>query len=735
MYKNLHEEQLHVIRSSSKGGVLFYTTLPTEQHEVFKIAGKGLYAWVNKSQFDLMKFDGRDTIKFGQYGSYAENGMTPQDTIASYSGTSVEAKVILWAHKFTEDELAIALPYDVEKIIQTKLGGIVEDGSSTEVFNTSVEEIKKCFSEVLYKTDTKESYGLRIRQKEAVDQMIKCYNEGIMDFLLGAIMRYGKNFTVLNAFKQIAKPGDVMLVLTNKPGVFESLEKDINCHIYFNNWNYIKLKDQKSKADLVLDSTKITVVAVSKQLADNLVSGDDTKAFLTNTKFKMTMFDECHSGTDTNNFNELLKLITADFKVWASGTAYRVNAVRGFDKANSYFYGYPEQQEDKKADIDPTAVTVECYIPAIHDSIRTNPNFNDEEQFSLTKLFATSREGKLIFGGEVRSFLADVLGTSMRKHRYSPYRVCEGNINHSVWMLPDNVKAIEQVAMIVKELLPNVGVIVATGNNAKEISEVHNAIRSNEQTITLTCKRFIEGTTVPEWTGIFIMSDTESVEKYFQFAFRGCTPMNGKDKAYMFDFAPDRALQMVFEIANAQAISNDDTEVSTYVRNWFDNYNVFRASEGPEFEKVQVEDVMTLISSGDYRAATLLKSYNKYLNFENVESVLNEFANGGETKIIIRTNVHTNGMDTGANYTAEGSSAEERESVVDMFKQAVENIASIIAALPSVSYLTDLKTVEQIASNCSDSLLLESTGVNKRLFNLLLDRKIINTRIINNYLI
>ena len=86
------------------------------------------------------------------------------------------------------------------------------------------------------------------------------------------------------------------------------------------------------------------------------------------------------------------------------------------------------------------------------------------------------------------------------------------------------------------------------------------------KTITLTCGKLMTGVTVPAWSGIFMLSNTQSPEKYFQAAFRvqnpnkvmekdpysndGKTSKILKKECYIFDFHPNRALKLVVEISS-----------------------------------------------------------------------------------------------------------------------------------------------------------------------------------------
>jgi hypothetical protein len=51
-------------------------------------------------------------------------------------------------------------------------------------------------------------------------------SSGSRDFLLGAVMRFGKNFTYLADCLDYVPYNGNILVLTNRPKVFSSLKKD-----------------------------------------------------------------------------------------------------------------------------------------------------------------------------------------------------------------------------------------------------------------------------------------------------------------------------------------------------------------------------------------------------------------------------------------------------------------------------------------------------------------------------
>jgi len=472
-----NKQKLIGILKNHQNGYNIMTTLPTGKLDVFRKKGKGLYAWVTESQYKLMLLYPKKLhpIKFGQFGTNSEFGTTPQETIDSYTWIN-EPVVILWVLHFGDDELKVGTPYDIEQKVNTQIGEQILNGKGTETFMTSLDIIIKKVSLELYNdSDRLWTYSPRKRQLEFIDKFISHRLNGNTQFLLGAIMRYGKNFAWLTSnyhlLKQgFLKKGDVLMVLTAKPGVFDTLRNDIKNHIYFNDFDYLLLKDTTDGDKITLNPDKVTIIAVSTQLAQNK-KRKKTINFLKSLTFRDVFIDECHSGTDTKNFNDLVEALPIEHKTFVSGTPYKTIVSRGFTPLNSYFYGYIEQQIDKKIDIENgienDSVTLKTFIPQVSDKYKNNPNYTDEEQFTITKLLSTNDDGTFVFGGDAYDFLSDILGKSNNKSKYSPFRFCEGNLNHTAWLLPNSVATVKAVGKAINEIAPEYKVIVASGDETK----------------------------------------------------------------------------------------------------------------------------------------------------------------------------------------------------------------------------------------------------------------------------
>jgi hypothetical protein len=345
-------------------------------------------------------------------------------------------------------------------------------------------------------------------------------------------------------------------------------------------------------------------------------------------------------------------------------------------------------------------------------------------------------DDRFVFGGELREFLKEVLGKASTKSKFSPMRICEGKLDHTTWLLPANVKMITALSVLIEEIAPEYKVLNATGNNVKSITKVHDAIRKYDKTITLTNMRFIEGTTVPEWTGAFVMSDTESVEKYFQFIFRAASPAKGKDKAFVFDFDPERNFNMTFEMANAHAINNNNTDSQEAIREWLDFMNVFRAGEGPAFKKLEVGDVLQKIQSSNYTSASLIKNAAKYINVDKLDQSTIELLSGvsASTKVTITTKMAENGLTKGKSYNQTRTNTNSEPADINEIAESMKKIATISASFPLVSWLSQSTTVEGILEGVSDDTFVDIMGVPKNTVRQLISSNSIDVRFINLYL-
>ena len=759
----MKDNQLYILKRKNNDGNTLVTAFQKDR-DPFKVMGQGLYAWVYRRAYDNMLEEARRVggdieevtgqIKFGQYGANAASGSFPHETIDSYVGTTTDEIVILWAKRLSDKEIeANGSALQVEQVVNKRIGLKNDKGRSTEVFNTKISTIKTETNNVLYGISKKESYKPRPPQQECIDRMVYAYINGEKKFLIGALPRFGKNFVFLQFVTFVARiipivysEGENILIITNKPGVFPSLIDDINNHVDFDNMEIIFLKEESDKKNVILNPNKVSIVMCSKQLADNIVSGDRVKSFLRSVEWCTAFIDECHSGTDTDKFKELIDSLKIRFQVFASGTPFKTNATGNFTAKNSYFYGYIEQQKDKRAGLIDDAVTLVTYVPQIDPNILANSAYTADEGFNFSKFLGNVKS----HAGDIRKFFSDLFDLSPTKAKFSATRICKEVIdfNHVVVNIPAGVEMAEQLTELLTELFAKDGrkIINATGGNITDINKAKDIIARNEKTMTLTYNRFIEGTTVPEWNAAFIMSDTTSVEKYFQFIFRTASPAKGKDVAVVFDMNPERQLKMVFEMAMATAVNNDEVNIREVIASWLDCMNIFHTGggqNGAELVEVDVEDVLNVIrnAGADYTCARLLKTADDYVNLDKATKELAEMLSGvaASKEICITTQIVTNNIEKARTMTRTSDipkteTEKVKHSDLVLF---MNRIAVVVSTLPYVSFMMGETSIEGIIKSVdpdADLAFLDTTSVDRSIFRKIVEAGIIDTRKINVFL-
>ena len=292
--------ELNKLITNKSGNITFETTLDPLS-EVFERKGQGMYGWQYRSTYDLELFTGKkQPLKFGQYGTNAKEGSTPQETIDSYCGTTADSIIIRYARRLSDDEInRIGNAYYIEQCVGPKLGQKVRLGKSTEVFDTTIDIIEREVQNFMYPSEgflieTKKDYPPRFRQDEVIKKFTNYFKDGGNEALLGAVMRFGKNFVFLCIGKNLAVKGSTIIMFTNRPEVFSSLKDDVTGHIYFNDFSYSELKEIGES--FTPNPNKINVLTISTQLLNNQKNKDKYKQFLSNLDCVLLGVDEASSG-------------------------------------------------------------------------------------------------------------------------------------------------------------------------------------------------------------------------------------------------------------------------------------------------------------------------------------------------------------------------------------------------------------------------------------------------------
>jgi hypothetical protein len=446
------------------------------------------------------------------------------------------------------------------------------------------------------------------------------------------------------------------------------------------------------------------------------------------------MIDEAHTGTETDKFSSdiLPSLNSIQFRVWCSGTPFKNIASGKFTKVNCFFYDYIDQQRDKREGLI-EAVSLKTYIPYMDASVLSDPRFSDDEGFKLGKFLAVDREGKLIHEGYVKSWILNLLGQNGVKSKYSPYLI-KSSIKHTIALCP-GVGSIKALTKIINGI-PGFYAIPATDNVITEMEEVNAIISQKEsegiKTITLTCGRFIEGSTEPMWDSAFLMSDTKSLEKYLQFIFRPTSLPKGieKGEAYVFDFDPQRALKMGFDQAQINARRKGSTDANSYLREYLDCHPIYVSGEGASLKSLSVEDFIQRVRETEYSFYQIQRGVG--IDTQRISEGLIEAFSGEEWKGNSPKNkfqLSNNGI-KGKTYESGDRNPSEKIDNGNLDK-AIKNIKTILGFLPIAAFTYEVGTLEDLLMIMDSDIWKELTGIEIQWLNLLVENEIICVEDIN----
>lgn len=279
---------------------------------------------------------------------------------------------------------------------------------------------------------------------------------------------------------------------------------------------------------------------------------------------------------------------------------------------------------------------------------------NMDFAFDLNEFFGTNDSGKFIHEADIKKWLDSL--SHNEKYPFST-KVLRDQLKHTFWLL-NRVASAKALEKLLKNhpVFENYHIIVAAGDgktgddqvvNQKSLERVRQAIKDNDKTITLSVGQLTTGITVPEWTGVLMLSNMTSPSLYMQAAFRSQNPwefeVNGvkhqKENAYVFDFAPERTLTIYDEFANnlSRKTTNgggttDDRKAN--IRTLLNFFPVIAEDSEGKMVELDVNQVLTIPKS--IKAQEVVRrGFMSNLLFQNISGI---FASSGAREILEQLN-------------------------------------------------------------------------------------------------
>lgn len=434
----------------------------------------------------------------------------------------------------------------------------------------AVKEGREYLQNIIEETPQAETrIELRPEQKEAVAKTQKVFKKKDK-MLWNAKMRFGKTMTSLQLIKE--EQFQKVLIMTHRPVVSDS---------WFEDYRKLKMDEAGYEYGSVNKGAHITslkkgdkpfIYFASIQLL-RYNNGETNLKDFSDVDWDLIIIDEAHEGTQTELSDIFLKqLIKENTKVLElSGTPF--NLLDQFDEDQVYTWDYTMEQQAKtkwkyEHPDEPNPYDSLPKVLMYTFEMKNKAKFMDESKsFNFREFFRTDENEQLVYKKEVNAFLDNITNKDSKTNYPFSTPEYRNELRHTLWIMP-GVKEANAFEHLLNEH-PIFGkeykiVNVVRGNstdngvtNEADIEKVRNAITDDPtetKTITLTVRKLTTGVNVPQWTAVMFLSNTNSAMNYLQAAFRAQTPyshekLGKKERCYIFDFAPDRALTVMAESA------------------------------------------------------------------------------------------------------------------------------------------------------------------------------------------
>jgi hypothetical protein len=480
------------------------------------------------------------------------------------------------------------------------------------------------FEELEIEGETNGTIVLREEQKEAIKRAAEHFKSesAHRKFLWNAKMRFGKTICAMHLAKQMGVK--TCLIVTHRPVVNQSWREDFQKTFGDDSdYKYGTLSQNQHEGDFYqLESFanqegKHLVFFVSMQYlclspevntntgrraADN--DNNRLKAAILKKEWGLVVIDEAHEGTRTALGLRVIDMLSKPKTkvLHLSGTPF--NLYQDFGPGEIYTWDYIKEQRAKQVcnsdswkAANPGKRNPYAGLPRMniftYDLAELLTDYSDKYQsFKFSEFFRVWNEqhhrgqipegkaGRFVHEDHVNNFLN--LLCQVDDHSGYPFSTEEyrNNFRHTLWVVPGvkEARALEQL-LHDHPIFQNFTIKNVAGNSeddetrANALDTVLAAIGpdpTQDYTITISCGRLTTGVTVPPWTAVLYLkgSDNTAASTYLQTIFRVQSPWDFthegkrwmKKECFVFDFAPNRTLQMMAETAKFSVDTEDEEE-------------------------------------------------------------------------------------------------------------------------------------------------------------------------------
>ena len=544
-------------------------------------------------------------------------------------------------------------------------------------FNGTPEKSEGLFNQFIhhdisgYQPGKSNEYTLRREQDEAVTKTEAYFtSHENSEFLWNAKPRFGKTLSAYDLVKRLGVTN--VLVLTNRPAVANSWYDDFDQFIAGNTeYKFVSstdsLKDRPSMSREQFieylsehdEAKQIAFISLQDLKGSEFFGGEYNKLkWVADLHWDLVIIDEAHEAVDTSKSDFALNKIHRKWTLYLSGTPFKAIARGQFCDEQIYNWSYADEQQAKK-NWDSTCESENPYetlpqlnmftyqmskmvLDVINDGI-TIDGKNYDYVFDLNKFFETNESGEFIHEKDVKTWLNTL--THNEKYPFST-KDLRNELKHTFWILDrvDSAKALKKL-LENHPTFENYGIVLAAGSgnayestdegteNIRSLAAVRKAIKENDKTITLSVGQLTTGVTVPEWTGVIMLCNMKSPAQYMQAAFRAQNPYSWtekgkhyrKERAYVFDFAPERTLIIYDKFANDLSMATANGHGTTDERkdNIGELLNFFPViAEDSSGRMVEIDAAQVMTIPKQIKAQEVVKrGFMSNLLFDNIAGI------------------------------------------------------------------------------------------------------------------
>ena len=497
-----------------------------------------------------------------------------------------------------------------------------------------------------------ETITLRTEQREAVEKTLGVFQNS--DHMLwNCKMRFGKT---VSAYDLIKRGGyQKSIVVTHRPVVVKGWREDHDKifgsdseHIFVtkqtgsNAYEFdaaIDAENERMLRAYVAQGISFTYFASMQDLRGSELAGgkfEKNKAVF-DIDWDLIIYDEAHEGTQTDPGKNVRGLLETPKngkhpKVLSlSGTPYNIE--NNYSVENTYTWDYVMEQRRKReyalyhpdepnpyADLPELRIytfDLQKSLPASYRYVTEDMAFNFREFFrtwtgnpkkDFRPIPCGRRVGDFVHEDDVIAFLNLISADSDENNYPFSNAAYRDMFRHTFWIVP-GVNAAAALSKLLKRhpVFKQFKVANVAGAGDEEepydeaLKKVQDAIANNKYTITLSCGRLTTGVTVPEWSAVMLLTGGENASAawYMQTIFRvqSAGSIDGKQKecAYAFDFAPDRALNVISEVHDLTRHGKMSDKQQREALGEFLNFCPVIAVEGTQMLPYKTESLMRQI--------------------------------------------------------------------------------------------------------------------------------------------